>query len=215
MSLSSRPSQGAKILLVDGDPNYVFLLKTHLQTQNYEVTTAENTLEAIAHIEASTPDLIITGAVLAEGRGHDVLAYLRQQKGDLSWIPLIFVSAKARRSDRIEGINAGATAYVTKPLSLEELNAQVESCLRNSQNIRLGQQKPSPTKLQVPTDIKLTNTEQQVAKLVAKGLSNLEISQQMFTSKRTVESHISHMLRKTELTNRTELSRWILENDLA
>jgi DNA-binding NarL/FixJ family response regulator len=213
MSLSSRPSQGSKILLVDGDPNYVFLLKKHLQAQHYEVATAENTLEAIAQIEACTPDLVITGAVLAEGRGHDVLAYLREQPGDLSWIPLIFVSAKAGRRDRIEGINAGATAYVTKPLSLEELNAQVESCLRNSQNIRQGQSKPSPAK--VPTDIKLTNTEQQVAKLVAKGLSNLEISQQMFTSKRTVESHISHMLRKTELTNRTELSRWILENDLA
>jgi DNA-binding NarL/FixJ family response regulator len=213
MSLSPRPSQGSKILLVDGDPNYIFLLKQHLQAQHYEVATAENSLEAIAQIEACTPDLVITGAVLAEGRGHDVLAYLRQQPGNLSWIPLIFVSAKARRSDRIDGLNAGATAYVTKPLSLEELNAQVESCLRNSQNIRQGQ--PKPTKLKVPTDIKLTNTEQQVAKLVAKGLSNLEISQQMFTSKRTVESHISHMLRKTELTNRTELSRWILENDLA
>jgi two-component system, OmpR family, response regulator len=152
MSLSSRPSQGSKILLVDGDPNYVFLLKKHLQAQHYEVATAENTLEAIAQIEACTPDLVITGAVLAEGRGHDLLAYLRQQPGDLSWIPLIFVSAKARRSDRIEGINAGATAYVTKPLSLEELNAQVESCLRNSQNIRQGQQKPSPPR-NLPADV--------------------------------------------------------------
>jgi DNA-binding NarL/FixJ family response regulator len=213
MSLSFQPAQGMKILLVDGDPNYVFLLKTHFQTQNYEVATAENALEAIAQIQAWTPDLIITEAVLSGGRGHDVLVYLRQQASELRWIPLIFVSAKARRSDRIEGLNAGATAYVTKPLSLEELNAQVESCLRNSQNIRQGQ--PKPAKLQVPPDIKLTNTEQQVAKLVAKGLSNLEISQQMFTSKRTVESHISHMLRKTGLTNRTELSRWILENDLA
>jgi DNA-binding NarL/FixJ family response regulator len=213
MSLSLQSPQSIKILLVDGDPNYVFLLKKHFQTQNYEVITAENALEAIAQIQASTPDLIITGAILSDGRGHDVLAYLRQRAGELSWIPLIFVSAKTRRSDRIEGLNAGATAYVTKPLSLEELNAQVESCLRNSHSLRQGQ--ALVPKLQVPPGIKLTNTEQQVAKLVAKGLSNLEISQQLFTSKRTVESHISHMLRKTELTNRTELSRWILENNLA
>jgi DNA-binding NarL/FixJ family response regulator len=213
MSLSSRPLQGAKILLIDGDPNYVFLLKKHLEAQDYEVITADNSLEAIAQIQASAPDLIITGSVLAEGRGHDVLAYLNQQKDDLSWLPLIFVSAKARRSDRIEGLNAGATAYVTKPLILDELTAQVESCLRTSQNSRPNLS--NATKLQVPPGVKLTNTEQQVAKLVAKGLSNLEISQQMFTSKRTVESHISHMLRKTELTNRTELSRWIIENNLA
>lgn len=69
-------------------------------------------------------------------------------------------------------------------------------------------------KLQVPSEIKLTNAELAVAKLVAQGLSNFAISQQLVTSKRTVESHISHMLRKTGLNNRTELTRWILENDL-
>ena len=60
----------------------------------------------------------------------------------------------------------------------------------------------------------MTATDLVVAQLVAQGLSNIEISQRLSTSKRTIESHISHMLKKTLLTNRTELSRWIIESNM-
>jgi DNA-binding NarL/FixJ family response regulator len=66
-------------------------------------------------------------------------------------------------------------------------------------------------KLLVPDTVELTPTEVKVVQLVARGLSNREIAEVMNVSQRTIESHVSNMLAKTSLHNRTELARWAIE----
>ena len=69
--------------------------------------------------------------------------------------------------------------------------------------------------IQVPASVELTPTELKVVQLVARGLANREIAIQMNVSQRTIESHVSNMLGKTGLNNRTELARWAIETRMA
>jgi len=68
---------------------------------------------------------------------------------------------------------------------------------------------------QVPFDVELTPTELKVVQFVARGLGNKQIAEQMNVSQRTIESHVSNMLGKTGLHNRTELARWAIESSMA
>lgn len=205
---------GAKILLVEDDPTCMTLLTEYLKSKGYDVIAARNGQQAIASLSDSLPDLIVSDLMMPK---MDGFAFLQQVKQDIntSWIPFILLSAKSLASDRIRGLGEGASAYLVKPFRLSELVAQVEALLRSSYALRENTLRQAEQRIQAPTDVKLTNSELSVAKLVAQGLTNFEIAQRLVTSKRTVESHISNMLRKTELSNRTELSRWILENGMA
>jgi DNA-binding NarL/FixJ family response regulator len=203
-----------KILLVEDDLTCLTLLARYLELKGYEVVCAQNGSQAIAVLSEAQPDLIVSDIIMPKMNG---LAFLREvrQNPETSWIPFVLLTAKSLVSDRIEGLKEGANAYMVKPFSLGELLAQLESLLKVSYSLRETAFKQVEPFMQVPPHVKLTSAELEIAKLVAQGLTNTEISKQLVTSRRTVEGHISRMLRKTQLSNRTELSRWILENRLA
>ncbi|MEL7171319.1 MAG: response regulator transcription factor, partial [Bacteroidota bacterium] len=69
--------------------------------------------------------------------------------------------------------------------------------------------------IQVPFDVELTPTELKVVQFVARGMANRQIAEELKVSQRTIESHVSNMLGKTGLHNRTELARWAVENNKA
>lgn len=207
-------SHRGSILLVDDDINFIALMQSYLAHQGYSVTWAESGKQAMSLLEKAKPDLIIADVMMPEMDGYQFVETVRQTP-EVNWVPVIFVSAKDQSSDRVKGLGAGANAYFVKPFDLDELTAQIESSLRSSQLMQQSRQRKVDSRIQVPEGVKLTNTELVVAKLVSQGLSNLEIADRLKASKRTIESHISHMLKKTMLNNRTELSRWILENDMA
>jgi len=73
---------------------------------------------------------------------------------------------------------------------------------------------PDVTPLQVPGNVELTPTELKVVQLVAQGLANREIAAKLNVSQRTIESHVSNMLHKTGLHNRTELTQWAIESNI-
>jgi DNA-binding NarL/FixJ family response regulator len=187
------------------------LLQAYLRRQGYTVISAYNVVYALNILEEIEPDLIISDVMMPDINGY---LFLEQLKNDprFNWIPVILVSAKAQNSERVRGISIGACAYLVKPFELTELIAQIESAIGASRQRSPSKPKKLKTRLRVATAVKLTHTEQIVAKLVAEGLSNQEISEELKISKRTTESHISHMLKKTELNNRTELSLWFIEN---
>jgi len=201
------------ILLVDDDVNFVTLMSGYLTYQGYEVMMAETGTQAIVLLDKMKPDLIISDIVMPEMNGYKFAETVRKSP-EINWIPIIFLSARDQSHDRVRGLSAGATVYMVKPFDLTELTAQIESALRSSQLMQQNRAKRAESKITVPDGVKLTNTELTVARLVAQGLSNLEIAQRLNASKRTIESHISHMLKKTLLSNRTELSRWIIENNM-
>jgi DNA-binding NarL/FixJ family response regulator len=132
-------------------------------------------------------------------------------------IPVLFLSAKGQTQDRVTGLNTGADVYMVKPFEPDELIAQIEASLKQAERIGQAQMGDMMSELsaQVPLDVELTPTETRVVQFVAKGMSNREIADELHVSQRTVESHVSNMLGKTGLSNRTELARWALERRMA
>ncbi len=206
------PKQTKRLLLVDDDPNLILLVKDYLEFRGYEVITAENGKLAWQVLDQDVPDLIICDIMMPEMDGYAFVDKLRQDT-KLSWLPVIFLSAKGQIHDRIKGLNLGADVYIVKPFEPEELVAQVESSLKQAKRLLDSAPKGFDTerKLEVSDSVELTPTEQRVITLVAQGMGNRDISVQLEVSQRTIESHVSNMLAKTGLHNRTELARWAIE----
>ncbi|HIK38559.1 MAG: response regulator transcription factor [Geminocystis sp.] len=204
-----------KLLLVDDDPNLILLVKDYLEYNGYEVITASHGREALSILERETPDLIICDVMMPEMDGYSFVKQVRENPR-WRWLPVIFLSAKGQVSDRIKGLNEGADVYMVKPFEPEELVAQVKSTLAQAERLMAANPRRTETlqRLQVPLHVQLTPTEKKVVSLVASGMSNKEIAEALGVSQRTVESHVSNMLNKTGLNNRTELSRWALENQI-
>lgn len=200
-------------MLVDDDPNLVLLVRDYLEFRGYHVVTAENGLKALELLEDQIPDLIICDIMMPEMDGYTLVKQVRED-ARMDWIPVLFLSAKGQSQDKVKGLNTGADVYIVKPFEPEELVAQVESSLR--QAARLGKRNvpniEGPPTIQARPGVELTPTEIKVVQLVAQGLANRDIAKSMKVSQRTIESHVSNMLNKTGLHNRTELARWALEN---
>jgi len=199
------------ILLIDDDPNLILLVKDYLEFHGYIVTTANNGLEALNILDDMVPDMIICDVMMPEMDGYSLVKSVRQNP-KTNWIPVLFLSAKGQSQDRVKGLTTGADIYMVKPFEPEELVAQVESSLRQaSRLIRYSKKGESSPEFSVPKGVELTPTELKVVQLVARGMANKEIAETMKVSQRTVESHVSNMLGKTGLSNRTELARWVIE----
>jgi DNA-binding NarL/FixJ family response regulator len=205
-----------RLLLIDDDPNLILLVKDYLEFRGYEVITADNGREALDLLSQDLPDMIICDIMMPEMDGYGFVEAVRQDQRT-SWIPVLFLSAKGQSQDRIKGLNLGADVYMVKPFEPEELVAQVESSLKQTNRLLHHTEGTGNESLalQVPQTVELTPTELKVVQLVARGLANREIAQNMNVSQRTIESHVSNMLGKTGLNNRTELARWAIETRMA
>lgn len=205
-----------QLLLIDDDPNLILLVKDYLEFRGYEVKTAGNGREALqVLLQEEAPDMIICDVMMPEMDGYAFVKQVRENP-NTEWIPILFLSAKGQSQDRVKGLNTGADVYMVKPFEPEELVAQVESSL--NQASRLIKQQIRTTagpSLQVPFDVELTPTELRVVQFVARGMANREIATELQVSQRNIESHVSNMLGKTGLHNRTELARWAIENSKA
>lgn len=201
-----------KLLLIDDDPNLILLVQDYLEFRGYAVITAENGREALDILKEEIPDMIICDVMMPEMDGYAFVKNVRENPRT-EWIPVLFLSAKGQSQDRVKGLNTGADVYMVKPFEPEELVAQVESTLKQASRLLERPMKRSgqDPKLLVPDTVELTPTEVKVVQLVARGLSNREIAEVMNVSQRTIESHVSNMLAKTSLHNRTELARWAIE----
>lgn len=204
-----------RLLLIDDDPNLILLVKDYLEFRGYEVITAENGREALEVLSEDIPDMIICDIMMPEMDGYALVERVRQDPRT-SWIPVLFLSAKGQSQDRVKGLSTGADVYMVKPFEPEELVAQVESSLKQAARLihHSGGTTDAGPKIQVPFDVELTPTELKVVQFVARGMANRQIAEQMGVSQRTIESHVSNMLGKTGLHNRTELARWAIESSM-
>ncbi len=216
MTKETGSGEHKKLLLIDDDPNLILLVKDYLEFRGYEVITAENGQEALEVLQKDTPDMIICDVMMPQMDGYSLVEQVRKDPRT-GWIPVLFLSAKGQSQDRVKGLNTGADVYMVKPFEPEELVAQVESSLKQAARLIQRQDKSgdSAPKIQVPFDVELTPTELRVVQFVARGMANREIAEELNVSQRTIESHVSNMLGKTGLHNRTELARWAIENSMA
>ena len=210
-------SNPKKLLVVDDDPNLILLVKDFLEFKGYQVITADNGRKALQIVQQEESlDMIICDIMMPEMDGYAFVEELRQDPST-KWIPIMVLSAKGQSPDRIKGLNIGADVYMVKPFEPEELLAQVNSTLRQVKRIMTHNFKKSDglPKIEVPNNFELTPTETKVVNLVAQGMGNRDIAESLKVSQRTIESHVSNMLNKTGLNNRTELARWFMQSSMS
>jgi two-component system, OmpR family, KDP operon response regulator KdpE len=120
--------QHAKILIVDDEPQITRVLRTALSTQGYSLRIAANGVEGMEAIHAWKPDLVITDVSMPQMNGVELCREIRA----ISQIPIIVLSVRNQDLTKIEALDAGADDYVTKPFSIQELQARVRAQLRRS-----------------------------------------------------------------------------------
>jgi two-component system OmpR family response regulator len=117
----------ARVLVVDDEENISFLVATALRLDGHEITTAPTGREALDRFAGTRPDLIVLDVMLPDIDGFEVCRRLR---ADGSNVPIIFLTARDTRDDRVRGLTIGGDDYVVKPFSIEELMARVAVILR-------------------------------------------------------------------------------------
>ena len=132
----SRP----RILVVDDQPINVQLLKRKLERSELDVSTANNGLEALEQVRLHKPDLILLDLMMPDMDGIEVCERL-QASSETRSIPVIFVTARTTKENKLEGLAVGAVDYITKPIDLDETVARVQTQLRfaaiNRENLEL------------------------------------------------------------------------------
>ncbi len=119
----------ASILLVEDDKNLGFVVKDFLTESGYKVDLAENGQMAISMYGAILYDLILLDIMLPYKDGFSVAEEIRKKDNHT---PIIFLTAKAMKEDKIHGFKIGADDYITKPFSTEELLLRIEAVLRRT-----------------------------------------------------------------------------------
>lgn len=121
-------SQGARILVVDDEPQIRRSLQVNLENKNYAVETAASGEEALEAIARRKPDVVIVDLLLPLMDGIELTRRIRGG----SPVPIIILSAIGDEGKKVEALEAGADDYVTKPFGMEELSARVKSALRRT-----------------------------------------------------------------------------------
>ncbi|HKP12422.1 MAG TPA: response regulator transcription factor [Blastocatellia bacterium] len=203
-----------RLLIIDDEPNLLRAVAACLRSEGFEVRTARSGRDALVSLAESLPDLIISDVRMPGMDGHELVQRIRSSPRT-ALIPVIFLTAKDQKEDRIKGFRTGVDAYVTKPFEPDELLAVISAIFNRVERTRtefsrlLGT--AEPTRPAHPSVDDLTETEMRVAEAVARGLSNKEIAAEFGVSVRTVENHVSHILAKKGLSNRVEIARLVLE----
>jgi two-component system KDP operon response regulator KdpE len=125
---STGNEQPAKILVVDDEPQITRVLRTALSTQGYDVRIAANGSEGADMARDWKPDLVITDVSMPEMNGVELCRELRADNR----VPIIVLSVRNNERMKIEALDAGADDYVTKPFSIQELQARVRAQLRRN-----------------------------------------------------------------------------------
>ncbi len=120
--------QNKNILLVEDDINTMILVTTLLEDEEYNVLKAEDGLQALEMVKNKPPDLILLDLMIPEIDGFEVCKRIKNDK-TTKHIPIIMLTAKSNKKDKIHGLSVGADDYITKPFDLNELLARIKNLL--------------------------------------------------------------------------------------
>jgi DNA-binding NarL/FixJ family response regulator len=182
------------------------------------VGEAGTVAEAVPLIRELDPDVVLLDVHLPDGGGEGVIAGVTQERPAVKFLAL---SVSDAAEDVIGVIRAGARGYVTKTISGSELEVAIERVAQGDavfsprlagfvlDAFREGEPLGGDAELD-----NLTPREREVLQLIARGYRYKEIATRLHLSIKTVEAHVSSVLRKLQLTSRHELSRWAQERRL-
>lgn len=216
------------ILVADDDPGTRLSISDYLEIAGYIVVSAENGQKALDMVDQNHPHLIVTDITMPQMDGYELIKQVRRRPA-FRLLPVIFLTARTNREERIRGYQIGCDIYLPKPFDLEELGAVIRNLLERSQMIQsewrarsdtvdtlngADSREHEPTLHSLTNALDLTTRERDVLELLSEGLSNAQIGDSLHLSPRTVEKYVSSLLRKTETNNRAELVRFVVEHHL-
>ncbi|MDT4900810.1 MAG: hypothetical protein QOJ78_1740 [Pseudonocardiales bacterium] len=206
----------ATVVLVDDHAMFRSGVRAELGQRVDVIGEAGSVAEAIAVVTEKRPDVVLLDVHMPEGGGLAVLEALGPALPDTRFLAL---SVSDAAEDVIAIIRAGARGYVTKTISADELADAVARVADGDvvfsprlAGFVLDAFRDSPVAPAVDPEIdQLTPREREVLRLLARGYAYKEIASQLFISIKTVETHASNVLRKLQLSNRHQLTRWAVD----
>jgi DNA-binding NarL/FixJ family response regulator len=212
-------NEGPKVFLVDDHAMFRAGVRAELGKLVEVVGEAGGVAEAIAGISQLVPEVVLLDVHMPDGGGRAVLDAVRRTNPTVRFLAL---SVSDAAEDVIGLVRAGARGYVTKTISAEDLADAVRRVADGDAvfSPRLAGfvldtfAANSTTPVNDPELDLLTNREREVLRLLARGYAYKEIAAELFISVKTVETHVSSVLRKLQMSNRYELSRWAVDRRL-
>jgi DNA-binding NarL/FixJ family response regulator len=208
------------VMVVDDHPLWRDGVARDLAERGFQVVaTAGDAASACRIARAVRPDVVLMDLNLGEPSGVDATQVIT---GELPATRVLVLSASGEHDDVLEAVKAGASGYLVKSASAEEL---VEAVHRTASGdavftaglagLVLGEYRRMAATPDGSDDKpQLTERETEVLRLVAKGLTARQIANRLVISHRTVENHVQSTLRKLQLHNRVELARYAIEHGL-
>lgn len=210
----SRP----RVVLVDDHRMFRTGVRAELGEAVEVIGEAETVEEAIRVIKETTPDVVLLDVHMPGGGGRAVLDTCSVEAPSVRFLAL---SVSDAAEDVINVVRGGARGYVTKTISGDELITAIRRVAEGDAvfSPRLaGFVLDAFSRAEVTTTDpeldSLTQREREVMRLIARGYAYKEVARELYISVKTVETHVSAVLRKLQLSNRHELSRWAADRRL-
>jgi len=207
-----------RVVLVDDHELFLSGVRAELGDRVEIVGEAGSVADAVPVIREQDPDVVLLDVHLPDGSGD---AIINAVAADRPGVRFLALSVSDAPEDVIAVIRAGARGYVTKTISADELSAAVERVASGDavfsprlagfvlDAFRSGEHLGGDAELE-----ELTPREREVLQLIARGYMYKEIAARLSLSAKTVESHVSSVLRKLQLSTRHELTRWATQHRL-
>ncbi|GAB3859665.1 response regulator transcription factor [Nocardioides maradonensis] len=209
-----------RVMVVDDHPMWRDAVERDLTAAGFEVVaTAGTGSEAISRFPAARPHVVVLDLQIPAPTGVEVTATVLAEDPSAR---VLILSASGEQQDVLEAVKAGATGYLVKSASGAELVEAVRrvaagdsvftpglAALVLGEFRRLDRDGPA-----TPPGENLTPREIEILKMVAKGMGSHQIAEILVLSHRTVQNHTQNVLRKLQLRNRVELTRYAIEQGL-
>lgn len=218
-SAPTGPGRLLRVVVVDDHAMFRSGVKAEIGRYVQVVGEGEDVATAVAAIRAADPDVVLLDVHLPGGGGGEVIKQIQATDPERRFLAL---SVSDAAEDVIGVIRAGARGYVTKSISAEEL---VDAIRRVADGDAVFSPRLAGFVLDafsgsidiasVDEDLdRLSPREREVLRLIARGYAYKEIARELFISIKTVETHVSSVLRKLQLSNRHQLTRWATDRRL-
>jgi DNA-binding NarL/FixJ family response regulator len=211
--------QPIRVMVVDDHPMWRDAVERDLQAAGFDVVAvAADGHQALARFPAARPQVVVLDLQIPGPNGVEVTGQVLQHDPSAR---VLILSASGEQPDVLAAVKAGATGYLVKSASRDELLAAVRRVAAGDTvftpglaGLVLGEFRRMADGPSEPAGDGLTERETEILKMVAKGMSYKQIAERLVISHRTVQNHVQNTLRKLQMHNRVQLTRYAIEQGL-